>query len=236
MATNVFISYRRDDTRDFAGRLADRLRAAAGIGEVFIDVAGIEPGADFPSQIERALADCDVCLVTIGPEWAGPAGESGRTRIHDDGDFVRLEVRTALANNIRVLPVLAHGAKPPEAAALPAELARLTRLHAIAIRHDSFDRDAQYLVDVILQRRKPSSFGAYLNRHPLQAALLRAAAGLAVAAAALVLAAALQMAATGKSLDQVLGGPGPVLLLILVVLAAGTALPFTIGWRRDRAG
>jgi hypothetical protein len=234
VSTTVFISYRRDDTGDLAGRLADRLRTSPGVGEVFLDVAGIEPGADFASRIEGALAGSDVCLVLIGREWTGPS-TGGKARIQEDGDFVRLEVRTAMASEARVLPVLAHGARMPAEADLPADIRRLTRLHGVTIRHDSFDRDAQFLIDVILKRRKPSSLGAYLGRHPVQAAALRALAGFVVAAVGLVLIAAFQKAATGRSLDQLLGGAGPVMLLIFVVLAAGTVLPFMIG-RRDRAG
>jgi len=233
VATNVFISYRRDDTGDFAGRLSDRLSRSPGIGKVFIDVAGIEPGADFVELIGHALAESEVCLVVIGSAWAGPAVPDGRTRIHEDGDFVRLEVRRALAGKVRVLPVLAHGAKMPAATALPDDLGRLPRLNAVAIRHDSFERDAQYLIDVILRRRKPSSFGAYLTRHPVLAATLRGAVGFVLAAVALIVAAVLHQAATGRSLDQLLGR-GPVLLLIVIVLAAGTVLPLML--TRDRAG
>ena len=234
MATNVFISYRRDDTGDLAGRLADRLSRSPGIGKVFIDVAGIEPGADFVELIENALAESEVCLVVIGASWTGPAAPGGTTRINEDGDFVRLEVRSALARKVRVLPVLAHGAKMPGATVLPDDLRALPRLNAVAIRHDSFERDAQYLIDVILRRRKPSSFGAYLTRHPVQAAMLRGAAGFVLAAIALILAAAVHQAATGRSLDQLLGR-GPVLLLIVLVLSAGIVLPLVLK-RSDRAG
>lgn len=233
MATNVFISYRRADTGDLAGRLAERLRESPGIGEVFMDVAGIEPGTDFASSIERALSRSDVCLVLIGGAWTGPAprDDAGRTRIHDDDDFVRFEVRAALARGTRVLPILAHGANMPGTAVLPDDIQALSRLHAVTVQHDSFDRDADYLIDVVLQRRKPTTFGAYLKRHPVQATVLRVAAGCAVAVVALVLGAALLNAATGKSLDQFIG-TGPVLLLIFVMLGAGALLPFLIGRRR----
>lgn len=235
MPTNVFISYRRADTRDFAGRLADRLRTSPGIGEVFIDVAGIEPGADFQSRIEGALADSAVCLVVIGHEWAGPGGVNPGGRLHDAEDFVRLEVRAALANGMRVLPVLIHGAGMPRAEDLPPDIRALARLQAVTIRHDSFDRDAAYLTDVILKRRKPSTFGAYARRHPVQAAVLRALTGFVTAAVALVLAAAVQNAVTGKSLDQLLGGRGPVLLVIVLILATGALAPVVMG-RRGGAG
>jgi hypothetical protein len=237
MATNVFISYRRDDVRDFTGRIVDRLRGPdaqkEGIGKVFFDVDTIEPGADFKAKIEGELKQCEFCLLIIGANWLGKGG-GGEARIKQDRDFVRLEAREALSGEIKVLPVLANEATMPQPEDLPEDLASLPRINAVSVRSDSFDRDADYLIDIILKRKKPGSFQAYLNRHPLQAGLLRGAIGFVIALFILILGAALQQAATGKALDQVLGGAGPVLLLVIAVLAVGTALPFLTGRRRRR--
>ena len=43
----IFISYRRDDTEGYAGRLFQDLCERFGKDSVFMDVAGIEPGRDF---------------------------------------------------------------------------------------------------------------------------------------------------------------------------------------------
>ena len=48
----IFISYRRDDSAGYAGRLYDRLSAHFGADQVFMDVAGIELGTDFVTAIE----------------------------------------------------------------------------------------------------------------------------------------------------------------------------------------
>ena len=48
----IFISYRRDDSAGYAGRLYDRLVAHFGADIVFMDVEGIEPGTDFVKAIE----------------------------------------------------------------------------------------------------------------------------------------------------------------------------------------
>ena len=42
----IFICYRRDDAEGYAGRIYDRLHARFA-GRVFMDVTGINPGADF---------------------------------------------------------------------------------------------------------------------------------------------------------------------------------------------
>jgi hypothetical protein len=48
----VFLSYRREETRHAAGRIADRI----GPERVFMDVDTIEPGADFAEAINEAVA------------------------------------------------------------------------------------------------------------------------------------------------------------------------------------
>src|SRR5438552_2473316 len=88
----IFISYRRHESRDFAGRLADRLADRFGEGQVFIDVDAIEPGVDFAEAISRAVAACQVLLAVIGPTWLTTADERGRHRLDDPDDIVRLEI------------------------------------------------------------------------------------------------------------------------------------------------
>ena len=62
----VFVSYRRQDARHVAGRLADRLVERF---QVFMDMDTIEPGTDFTDVIRQAVKDCDVFLSVIGPQW-----------------------------------------------------------------------------------------------------------------------------------------------------------------------
>jgi hypothetical protein len=54
-AGRIFLSYRREDTRHMAGRLADHLNFRFGPGTVFMDVDAIEPGADFMKSIAEAV-------------------------------------------------------------------------------------------------------------------------------------------------------------------------------------
>ena len=72
----IFLSYRRDDSAGFAGRLADAMEAEFGAGSVFRDVDDIRPGEDFIHAIETHLQQVGVVLVMIGPRWldagAGP--------------------------------------------------------------------------------------------------------------------------------------------------------------------
>lgn len=43
----------------------------------------------------------------------------GKRRIDDVNDYVRLEIEAALSRNVRVVPVLIHGTRPPAPSELP---------------------------------------------------------------------------------------------------------------------
>jgi hypothetical protein len=221
---NVFISYRRDDTQDLAGRIADRIRAVPQVDHVFIDVDGIVPGTDFASRIQTALADCAVCILLIGPHWRGDSSDGGAPRIFDARDFVRREATAALASERKVLPVLANGASMPQVEELPEDLQRLPSINALSIRHLYFDHDIEYLIDVLLSRKKPGTISTYLRRHPFQSVTLRALAGACAALVLLVAGAAVHRAFTGRSLEESLGGPGQVWMLIAGLLLFGMAV------------
>ena len=108
MKHSIFISYRRDDSEGEAGRLYDDLVRAYGNDSVFMDVAGIAPGLDFRKAIDDNVAGCGVFLAIIGPQWATITDPGGQRRLDDANDFVRLEIASALARNIAVIPVLVH--------------------------------------------------------------------------------------------------------------------------------
>jgi len=96
MNAKVFINYRREDTAPYAGRLYDRLTAHFGENQVFIDIDQIEPGEDFVEAINRKVGTCDVAIVAIGPTWLRATDVSGKRRLDDEEDFVRMEIVAAL--------------------------------------------------------------------------------------------------------------------------------------------
>ena len=141
----IFISYRREDTAGHAGRLFDRLREHFGKDRVFMDVAGIEPGVDFAEAIEKAVGSCAVLLVVIGREWSSCTDQSGRRRLDDPNDFVRLEIASALKRTVRVIPVLVEGAVIPAQEVLPDDVKLLARRNAVELRDTRWDADVQDL-------------------------------------------------------------------------------------------
>src|SRR6266446_901197 len=135
------MSYRREDTAYPAGWLYDRLAERFGIGQIFKDVDSIEPGDDFVEVISNAVGSCHVLLALIGDQWLTVTNAAGRRRIDDPHDFVRLEIESALARNIRVVPILVEGARMPGADDLPPSLAKLAYREALELSPNRFNSD-----------------------------------------------------------------------------------------------
>ena len=142
----IFVSYRRQESSHFAGRLCDRLADNFENRLIFIDVDAIRPGIDFAQAISQALMASDVLLAIIGPQWLTVTGRLGRRRLDDPDDIVRLEIETALAREMRIIPILVDDAVMPRRRDLPGSLAGLARLNPFVIRHESFRDNTDRLV------------------------------------------------------------------------------------------
>ena len=64
--SRLFISYRRDDNPDAAGRICDSLRERFGDEGVFFDIDTIPLGLDFRAFIDAKIGQCAVAVVVIG--------------------------------------------------------------------------------------------------------------------------------------------------------------------------
>ena len=151
----IFISYRRSDSADIAGRIYTRLVASLGKKNVFKDVDNIPVGMDFRAVIEIALITCDIMLVIIGPDWLNAADAQGKRRFDNPEDFVRIEIELGLRHrNVQVISVLVNGAPMPRETDLPSRMDNLAFLNAAIIRNDpNFERDTQRLIHAIAPRR-----------------------------------------------------------------------------------
>ena len=149
--SRIFISYRRADTEGYVGRLYDHLTQHFSRDDIFMDVDVIKPGQDFVSEIENAVASCEVCIVVIGKSWLSIADEKGVRRLDNWNDFVRLEIATALKMNKLVIPVLVERAKMPQPNQLPDDMTDLARRNAIEISHERFQYDVHRLIEAVQQ-------------------------------------------------------------------------------------
>jgi len=142
----VFINYRREETSGEARALFNDLVARLGENSVFMDVDNIGLGRDFRQVIQQRLASCELMLALIGKNWVGAKNQSGRRRLDDTGDFVRLEIEAALKRNIPVTPVLLQGAQMPSVDELPESVRDFAYRNGFEISHNRWESDVQEMI------------------------------------------------------------------------------------------
>jgi hypothetical protein len=143
VAGKIFLNYRRGDDPGFTQALYLRLESEFPAGDLFMDVEGhIKPGDDFVDVLRAQVAATDVLLVVIGPRWV----DLLEARKHDSDDFVAIEIKAALDQGKRVIPVLVGGAAMPRAESMPGAIQQLARRNAVGLRPERFKADCQGLM------------------------------------------------------------------------------------------
>ena len=175
--SKILISYRREDSADVTGRIYDRLIQRFAQGAVFKDVDSIPLGVDFRIYLDEQVAKCEVFLAVIGRDWMKNLGSTEKTRLDDPRDFVRIEIESALKQQILVIPVLVSGASIPPAERLPTSLQTLSYRQAIEVRRDpDFHRDMDRLIEYLKQKiqglKEPYTEQAPPSVEPLRAEAL----------------------------------------------------------------
>ena len=147
--SGIFISYRREDSAPYAGRLCDRLSQHFGGDRVFMDVDDIPPGADFAAHIGAKIGACDALLAVIGKQWLTTRNGEGQLRLGDPNDLVSREIALALQRRILVIPVLVEGTSMPKAAELHSDLKPLAQRNAVTIGDHDFQGDTAKLIKAL---------------------------------------------------------------------------------------
>jgi hypothetical protein len=132
----IFVCYRREDSAGFARALKTVLGSRYGKARVFMDLDNISPGELWEDVVNRAVSDCDVLIAVIGAHWLTIEDSKGKRRLSDPLDPVRLEIETALAEKLTVIPTLLQGATMPTSEKLPPGLDSLPAIQALAITDD----------------------------------------------------------------------------------------------------
>lgn len=105
-ATQVYITYSRKD-REFAQRLIESLKSS-GLS-IWIDYEQILPGEEWASKIEQGIEASEIYLFILSPDSLKSA-------------VANQELKIAVENNKRIIPVAIHNVEPKE---VPIELASL---------------------------------------------------------------------------------------------------------------
>ena len=84
-------------------------------------------------------------LVVIGRRWADDMNATERS-----DDLLWLELQTAFAHDVRIIPLLVDGTEMPRPEALPDDIRKLAWLQAMPVREDpDFHRDLDRLIHAI---------------------------------------------------------------------------------------
>jgi hypothetical protein len=223
---DIFISYRRSDAGDIAGRIADHLRELPQVDSVFLDVESIGYGEDFVDKINHVISRSETCLLLIGPDWVGPR-EGAEPRIRDENDFVRMEAAAALAGDINVIPVLLKENTMPTADMLPPDLQDLPRRNAFPLRTAFFAQDIEVLFDDMFGKDRilpGTSLATRLGRRAVKGVIWALMAALLLFAFTFIL-----KVTTDRSLDSLFNYSKAV---TLAVMAGVPLLGFLFGFFR----
>jgi hypothetical protein len=113
---------------------------------VFLDIDAIPAGVDFAEHLTTVLAEMDVFLAAIGPDWLDLLER--REEDDDEHDFVVEELKEALSKDIPVIPLLLGGASIPRKESLPPEIASLSSRQAFKVDYGrNFSTDMNRLIE-----------------------------------------------------------------------------------------
>lgn len=126
--SSVFISYRRQDSEQFSARLHDGLDKKLGQEEVFLDVENIDVAADWKLRLQNAIHAASLVVVVIGPSWMAEIQKRANCE-----DQVIWEIKTAIALNKAIVPLLISGAGMPDPLALPEDICLLSKYNALTL-------------------------------------------------------------------------------------------------------
>lgn len=149
-AHSIFISYRKDDSKEIVDLIYEKLIAEFGKPAVFLDIHKIPPGHDYRKVLRQSFNQCRVLIAVIGPNWIDIEDKQGNRRLSNPADWVRLEISSALERKdpIPVIPLLVKGAKMPRPEELPECLEDLAYRQKEEIRPG---KDFCYDVDRLIQ-------------------------------------------------------------------------------------
>ena len=149
---HIFISYRREDSREAAGRLVEDLGKHFARELILDDIPAINPGTDFVEALQALFDACGVLLVVIGPRWLTAVDQRGRRRLDLPDDWIYREIAEGLQRPwVRVVPVLVDDAVMPTADELPAALLPLARRQAFSLTTSHWGDDVGQLVQRLSQ-------------------------------------------------------------------------------------
>ncbi|WP_051772521.1 TIR domain-containing protein [Saccharothrix sp. NRRL B-16314] len=138
--------------------LDQKLSRVFGADRVFRSSRSITGSTPFRPEIVTAASECSIMISLIGPLWLA-ADDSGTRRIDRPGDWVRLELELAIAQERPILPVLVGGIRLPAEIDLPPSIESLAGRQYTRLHHRSAERDLAHIVDQVREVIGPAFTG-----------------------------------------------------------------------------
>ena len=151
---DVFISYRRRDTDWVAGRLCRDLIDRFGEKRVFMDVSHLRPGDEWPQGLDRAIKNCRVGIVVVGPRWLEPPDNG---ELFGEKDVVGVEIERLLKLKKKVYVVTTADSPDVEDWKLPAAIKRVETFQALVVTDASWTTAIDQLARALEQDLKRTS-------------------------------------------------------------------------------
>jgi hypothetical protein len=138
---DVFISYRRDGSADFARILDEHLEKA--LYNVFFDVEDLSSGK-FDRKLLYFIENCLDFLLVLP--------KNGLDRCKDPNDWLRIEIECAIENKKNVIPIMLKGFQWPDPAELPESLRELQNYNALQPSQEYFEASIFKLTRMMLSK------------------------------------------------------------------------------------
>jgi len=139
---NIFISYRRSSSIDFAPFLGKTLKDYIN-GDIFLDIHNFKISSNYRIYISNQIHKCDVFLLIVS--------KGTFDRINEPDDMVFYEIHHALDKNKIIIPILHKDGEFPQE--LPDAINSIRQHAGIRVRPEhEFEASIKTLVNMIEQR------------------------------------------------------------------------------------
>lgn len=146
----VFVSYRRSDSEDFAGRLYSELKDEF---EVFFDNEKLDYGVEFPQKLKEEVESSDIFLLVVGKDFCSELDAK-----KSQTDFMLEEIKVAKESGCGILPILQDGVEMPECLKNHTEIKFIADLNAFLFGRGEFKMYIDHLKSKISSKPKRKVF------------------------------------------------------------------------------
>ena len=159
---DIFLSYIREDTGGWTGMLYRSLSDNLPTYRIFKDDEETTAGTQWAPRLERLVRRCDFFILVVSKQWSAPEIKSA---LADPDNWVRREVKIALASKKQIIPVLVNGAMSPTG--LPTEIQTAIDDHqcfSFSQGTSQWDQEANQLCEQITKEVRGSHISDTLTR------------------------------------------------------------------------